>query len=110
MNEISEYQETRINEHADIMLALFQEHSVARFVAPEDEDPVHFVSDDGRQVLSDYFGTVPEDLRGYVFLFFLSKLYEAGIIYDMQQFLDTPDTLGEKVVSMVEVGKGERIN
>ena len=63
------------------LLELFEEFSEGR-------NGASLVSEEGLQNMSTYFGTVPEEERGYVFLSFLADLYEEGYKYDAQQFLN----------------------
>ena len=63
------------------LLKLFEEYT-------KEIDGARLVSEEGLQNMSTYFGTVPEEERRYVFLFFLADLYEEGYKYDAQQFLN----------------------
>ena len=63
------------------LLALFEAHST-------DDKGALLVSEHGLAAMSNFFGDVPKEERGYVFLNFLADLYEAGHKYDMQQFLN----------------------
>ena len=51
------------------------------------EDGVYLVSEYGLENMSTYFGTVPKEERGHVFLEFLCMLYDHEYIYDVRQFL-----------------------
>ena len=45
------------------------------------------LTDDGFVHMNHLFGQVPEDLRGDVFVMFLSQLDEKGIFYDISDFV-----------------------
>ena len=69
-----------VDKSATNLLHLFKEHMD---VVKE----VSHVSKKGLKEMSSYFGTVPMEERGYVFLSFLAFLFEEGFKYDLQQFL-----------------------
>ena len=54
---------------AYILLDIFEKHS-------EKIEGAYLVPEEGLNELSIFFGTVPEEERGYVFLSFLADLYE----------------------------------
>jgi hypothetical protein len=78
MNDPEEYD---VDEAASVLTMLFEDNS-------EDEEGALLVSSDGLQLMGDFFGTVPREERGIVFLSFLSNLYAEGHCYNVQQFLD----------------------
>lgn len=81
---------TSIDNSAEDLFELFVHYSV-------DKSGVLLVSEEGLFEMSNYFETVPEEDRGYVFLSFLSMLYEEDYRYDMQQFLQM-DEIGNNEV------------
>jgi hypothetical protein len=52
------------------------------------------VTDQGLFEMSAFFGTVPPEQRGNVFLTFLTRLHDKGYHYSMQQFLNVDDMEG----------------
>ena len=77
-----------IDDAAGELFDLFEHYSVYK-------NEVNLVSEEGLFEMSMFFGTVPEDIRGYVFLSFLSMLYDADYRYDMQQFLQMDEVGSE---------------
>jgi len=75
-----EQDEQDVDDAAGELFTLFEHHS--SFASG-----VSLVSKEGLFEMSHFFGTVPEEDRGYVFLSFLSLLYDDDYRYDMQQFL-----------------------
>jgi len=84
MNNIAvaekEQDDQDVDDAAGELFTLFEHHS--SFASG-----VSLVSEEGLFEMSHFFGAVPEEDRGYVFLSFLSLLYEDDYRYDMQQFL-----------------------
>ena len=73
--------EFNINAASNRLLELFEEFS-------EERQGVSFVSEEGLQSMSIYFGTVPRDERGEVFITFLFLLYSKEYYYNVRQFSD----------------------
>ena len=69
-----------VDKSAGNLLHLFKEHM-------DTVKEVSIVSQKGLKEMSAYFGTIPLEERGYVFLSFLAFLFEEGFKYDLQQFL-----------------------
>ena len=67
---------------ASKLVDLFIKHS---FGIPEEGVRV---SDEGLKLMQGYFGDVPVEERGYVFISFLAKLTEQDYSYDVLQFMD----------------------
>ena len=82
MNALVEMSEQEIRESSLLLLKIFEDFS------EEDEYGARLVSDMGLEAMSTYYGTIPYNQRGMVFISFLSDLYDSGHCYNMQQFLD----------------------
>ena len=81
-SELVEMTEQDINDAAGDLLTLFEVYS------EEDGDGARLVSEEGLTNMSAYYGTVPEEARGMVFLAFLANLYDEGHIYNVKQFTE----------------------
>lgn len=53
-----------------------------------EEDGAQLATEKGLGLMSEFFGTVPMEERGYVFIAFLGMLYETDRRYDKHQFLN----------------------
>lgn len=74
---------------ASSLFNLFEEHSIIK-------EGASLVSDVGLEEMSSFFGRVPEEERGDVFLTFLGMLYEVGASHDMQQFIQMEEVEEER--------------
>ncbi len=70
---------------AENLLSMFEDHMGE--TREEYTEGVSLISEEGLYEMSTFFGTVPEEERGFVFLAFLAHLYDEGHKYNMQQFL-----------------------
>lgn len=90
---------------ADTLLDMFEQYA-------KDVGGAFRVTQDGLEEMSEFFGTIPLEDRGYTFLNFLGMLNESDYSFDMRQFMEMEEVREdeEPILQDVHLGPMETDN